>query len=72
MLYIFYYIVVILTFQDMVCNMHQYSYVRFRGGVLMKNPTFILTEQRQSNDKSPISTIIQQAITAWLTKELSK
>lgn len=38
----------------------------------MNNPTFILTEQRQSNDESPISTIIQQAITAWLTKELSK
>ena len=38
----------------------------------MKNPVFILTEQRQSNDESPISTIIQQAITAWLTKELRK
>lgn len=37
-----------------------------------QNPTLILTEQRQSNDKSPISTIIQQAITVWLTKELSK
>ena len=38
----------------------------------MQNSTLILTEQRQSNDKSLISTIIQQAITAWLTKELSK
>lgn len=38
----------------------------------MQNSTLILTEQRQSNDKSPISTIIQQAITVWLTKELSK
>lgn len=38
----------------------------------MNDPIFILTEQRQSNDESPISTIIQQAITAWLTKELSK
>ena len=38
----------------------------------MNVPIFILTEQRQSNDKSPISTIIQQAITVWLTKELSK
>ena len=38
----------------------------------MQDSTLILTEQRQSNDESPISTIIQQAITAWLTKELSK
>lgn len=38
----------------------------------MNVPIFILIEQRQSNDKSPISTIIQQAITVWLTKELSK
>jgi len=53
-------------------HIHSYSFIDFLGGVLMKNPTFILTEQRQSNDESPISTIIQQAITAWLTKELSK
>ena len=38
----------------------------------MNDPIFILIEQRQSNDESPISTIIQQAITVWLTKELSK
>ena len=38
----------------------------------MQNSTLILIEQRQSNDESPISTIIQQAITAGLTKELSK
>ena len=38
----------------------------------MQNSTLILIEQRQSNDQSPISTIIQQAITTWLTKELSK
>ena len=38
----------------------------------MQNSTLILIEQRQSNDESPIRTIIQQAITAWLTKELSK
>lgn len=38
----------------------------------MQNSTLILIEQRQSNDESQISTIIQQAITAWLTKELSK
>lgn len=38
----------------------------------MQNSTLILIEQRQSDDESSISTIIQQAITAWLTKELSK
>lgn len=38
----------------------------------MKNPIFILTEQRQSNIEESTNTIIQQAITAWLTKELSK
>lgn len=38
----------------------------------MQNPILILTEQRQSNDEFPISTIIQQTITAWLTKELTK
>lgn len=38
----------------------------------MQNATLILTEQRISNDESPISTIIQQAVTAWLTKELTK
>ena len=38
----------------------------------MQNPTLILTEQRQSNDQSPITTIIHQTITAWLTKELTK
>lgn len=38
----------------------------------MQNSTLILTEQRQSNDESPISTLIQQTITAWLTKELTK
>ena len=38
----------------------------------MKDSTLILTEQRQSHDESPISTLIQQAVTAWLTKELIK
>lgn len=38
----------------------------------MKNQIFILTEQHQSNEESPINTLIQQAITAWLTKELYK
>jgi len=38
----------------------------------MQNATLILTEQRQSNNEFPISIIIQQTITAWLTKELTK
>lgn len=38
----------------------------------MKQSTLILTEQRQFNDELPNSTIIQQAITAWLAKELCK
>lgn len=38
----------------------------------MKDPTFILTEQHPPNDPLFTSTLIQQAITAWLTKELSK
>ena len=49
-----------------------HSFIDFPGGVFMKNSTFILTEQRRSIDKSPICTIIQQTITAWLTKELYK
>ena len=38
----------------------------------MKNTTLILTEQHQPNDPPLISTFIQQTVTAWLTKELSK
>jgi len=38
----------------------------------MKEPIFILTEQRQPNDLDVTDTIIQQVITAWLTKELRK
>lgn len=38
----------------------------------MKDPTLILTEQPPSNDPLYTSTIIQQTITAWLTKELTK
>lgn len=38
----------------------------------MKNSSLILTERRQSGDERQISAIIQQAITAWLTKELRK
>lgn len=58
--------------QHLLFHISNHPFIKFPGGVLMKNPTLILTEQRQSNDKSPISTIIQQAITVWLTKELSK
>ena len=38
----------------------------------MNDPIFILTEQRPSHGESTTGAIIQQAITAWLTKELSK
>ena len=47
-------------------------FIESSGGDFMQNATLILTEQRISNDESPISTIIQQAVTAWLTKELTK
>lgn len=38
----------------------------------MKDPTLILIEQHSLSDPIPSSTLIQQAITAWLTKELTK
>lgn len=38
----------------------------------MKNSILILTEQQQSDDTDLVSALIQQAITAWLTKELRK
>lgn len=38
----------------------------------MRNATLILTEQRQSDDESRICAVIQQAVTAWLTRELSR
>lgn len=38
----------------------------------MKSPVFILTEQRQTNTKEEVDRAIQQAVTAWLTKELTK
>ena len=38
----------------------------------MKDPIFIMTEQHQSNIESLSVTLIQQAIAAWLTKELRK
>ena len=38
----------------------------------MKESIFVLTEQRQTNNLEVTDIIIQQAITAWLTKELRK
>ena len=38
----------------------------------MQNSTLILTEQRPSHDNYTTGAIIQQSITTWLTKELSK
>ena len=38
----------------------------------MKEPIFIFTEQRLLNTEDSTNVIIQQAITAWLTKELRK
>lgn len=38
----------------------------------MKDPTLILTEQHPPSDPILTSTLIQQAVTAWLTKELTK
>lgn len=38
----------------------------------MKDLVLIQIEHRHSNNESAIRTIIQQAINAWLTKELSK
>lgn len=51
--------------------LHHY-FIDFLGGDSMQNSTLILTEQRPSHDKSTTGAIIQQAITTWLTKELSK
>lgn len=38
----------------------------------MQDSILTLTEQQCFNDESSISAIIQQAITVWLTKELTK
>ena len=38
----------------------------------MTDPTFVLMEQHPPNNPIPASTLIQQTITAWLTKELTK
>lgn len=59
-------------FTHLLFHINRNSFISFTGGTLMKNSIFILTEQRQSNIEEYTSTIIQQAITAWLTKELRK
>lgn len=38
----------------------------------MKTVRIILTEQRQPNTDARSRTIIQQAVTAWIEKELSR
>ena len=38
----------------------------------MKDPVIILTEQHPPSDPILTSTLIQQTVTAWLTKELTK
>ena len=38
----------------------------------MKEPTFILTEQRQADVRETADSKIQQVITEWLRKELRK
>ncbi len=38
----------------------------------MKTVRIVLTEQRQPNTDARSQTIIQQAVTAWLEKELSR
>lgn len=38
----------------------------------MKNSILIITEQQQSDETDLVSVLIQQAINAWLTKELRK
>lgn len=49
-----------------------YPFIKFPGGVFVKDSIFIIEEQHQFNNKTTISTLIQQTITAWLTKELTK
>jgi len=51
---------------------HSYAGINFTGGVPMKETIFVLAEQRLFNTKDSTNTLIQQAITAWLTKELCK
>lgn len=38
----------------------------------MKNSILILSEHRRLDNEPKITVIIQQAVTAWLTKELYK
>lgn len=51
---------------------HNYTDINFTGGVLVKETIFVLTEQRLFNTEDATNALIQQAITAWLTKELRK
>lgn len=47
------------------------SYI-FLEVILMKNSILILSEHRRLDNEPKITVIIQQAVTAWLTKELYK
>lgn len=38
----------------------------------MQNTIFVLTEQRKYDDEQQAAEIIRKAVSAWLTKELSK
>ena len=38
----------------------------------MKKGILILTEQRQTDTEAEAAAVVQQAVTAWLVKELSK
>lgn len=53
-------------------HIFNYPNIHFPGGDFMKDPTFILTEQHPPKDPMLTSTLIQQTIIAWLTKELTK
>lgn len=53
-------------------HMHRYQLIKFSGGEFMKNSILVLTEQRQSDTPILINSLVQSAITAWLTKELRK
>lgn len=56
----------------LAAHIYKHLIITIAGGDFMQNSILTLTEQRQSNDEPPISGIIQQAITTWLTKELYK
>lgn len=38
----------------------------------MEDPIFIVLERRRSQEDASVQNLIQQAVTAWLTKELTK